>query len=102
MAEASRDRQELWRLDNFLAVNGTNPGQHERRLRLYRYLCATCEHEWSDVSGWGGCPKGTRQCQWCNLVALPGDKAPKVGSEDAIQAWDEMNARPAAREATDA
>lgn len=69
--EVSRDRRELWLLDNYLAVNGTNPGQHERRRLLHQYLCETCTHEWADVSGWGGSPEGTHQCSWCNEVLTP-------------------------------
>lgn len=72
----SADRRELWWLESFLAVNGTTPRQHDRRLMLYRYLCLTCTHCWSDVSGWGGSPKGTRQCDWCNYVLAPGGSAP--------------------------
>lgn len=68
---AERDRQELWHLESFLMVNGTNKGHQERRLRLYRYLCETCPHDYQDVSGWGGCPKGTHQCSWCNVVLDP-------------------------------
>lgn len=78
------DRRELWHLESFLAVNGTTPGHHERRLRLYRHLCATCEHDWGDVSGWGGCPKGTVQCHWCNAVVLLGEKRPVLGSLSSI------------------
>lgn len=69
--EVSRDRRELWLLDNYLAVNGTNPGQRERRRLLHQYLCETCTHEWADVSGWGGSPEGTHQCSWCNEVLTP-------------------------------
>jgi len=79
-----RDRRELWHLEGFLAVNGTTSGHHERRLRLYRYLCATCEHEWGDVSGWGGCPQGTSQCSWCSAVALPGERRPAIGALSSI------------------
>ncbi|HKO27587.1 MAG TPA: hypothetical protein VJU80_09035 [Solirubrobacteraceae bacterium] len=75
------DRRELWRLEGFLAVNGTTEAHRERRLRLYRYLCDTCEHEWSDVSGWGGSPKGTRQCSWCNVVLAPGERLAPASTE---------------------
>lgn len=78
------DRRELWWMESYLAVNGTNMGHHDRRLRLYRHLCATCEHDWQDVSGWGGCPKGTVQCHWCNAVALPGEQRPAIGSLSSI------------------
>lgn len=67
------DRKRLWGLESFLMVNGTTEAHREQRLRLYRYLCETCEHEWGDVSGWGGSPKGTYQCRWCNLAAFPDD-----------------------------
>ena len=76
-AGLSADRRELWWLESFLAVNGTTPAHHERRLVLYRYLCATCTHAWMDVSGWGGSPKGTRQCDWCHHVLAPGEAAPE-------------------------
>ncbi len=78
------DRRELWHLESYLAVNGTNQGHHDRRLRLYRHLCATCEHDWNDVGGWAGCPKGTVQCYWCNAVLHPGEKRPVVGSVNSI------------------
>jgi hypothetical protein len=95
-AGVTEDRRELWRLVNFLAVNGTTPSHHERQLRLYRYLCDTCEHEWQDVSGWGGSPKGTRQCSWCNTVLAPGERmAPAstdpLPTEGAHRAWQERN-----------
>lgn len=72
-ARAKRDRQELWWLDNFLAVNATTDAQRARQQRLHRYLCETCPHEWADVSGWGGTPQGTKQCSWCSHVLMPGD-----------------------------
>jgi len=81
MSEIIRDRRELWHLENFLAVNGTTETHRERHLRLYRYLCDTCEHEWRDVSGYGGSPKGTRQCSWCNAVLAPGERLAPASTE---------------------
>lgn len=79
MSAVSRDRRELWWLEGFLSVNGTTDAHRDRRLRLYRYLCETCQHEQvSDVSGWGETPKGTRQCRLCNRVWLPGDGGPRA------------------------
>ena len=86
MSEIMRDRQELWRLENFLAVNGATEAHKERQLRLYRYLCDTCEHEWGDVSGWGGSPKGTRQCTWCNAVLAPSERLLPASTEPL--AWE--------------
>lgn len=97
MSEITRDRQELWRLENFLAVGGTTEAHRERHLRLYRYLCDTCEHEWSDVSGWGNSPKGTRQCSWCNVVLRPGEQLLPASTEplptdgSAHRVWQERN-----------
>lgn len=74
MSTVSQDRRELWWIESFLAVNGTTDSHRERRLRLYRYLTETCQHEEvSDVSGWGGTPKGTRQCGLCCRVWMPGE-----------------------------
>jgi hypothetical protein len=94
MTEISRDRRELWRLEGFLAINGTTATHRERQLRLYRYLVDTCEHEWSDVRGWGGSPRGTRQCSWCNWVLAPGEQlAPAstepLPTENAHRVWQE-------------
>lgn len=96
-AWSDEDRRELWRLENFLAVNSTNQSQRDRRLSLYRYLCDTCEHEWMDVMGWGGSPRGTRQCSWCNAVLAPGERlAPADRSplpeERTHRAWQERQA----------
>ena len=70
---AAKDRQQLWWLASFLCINGTNETHRERGRRLREYLCETCEREWNDVSGWGGSPKGTHQCDWCHLVLSPAE-----------------------------
>ena len=67
----TRDRQQLWMLENWLAVSATTGAQRDRRARLRTYLNETCEHEWSDASGWGGSPRGTHQCNWCHDVLSP-------------------------------
>lgn len=62
------DRQQLWWLESFLAINDTTPAHRERQQRLSKYLHKTCDHSWSDVSGWAGCKPGTHQCDHCNKV----------------------------------
>lgn len=67
----TRDRQELWRLENAFSVSATNETQREICQRLKTYLSETCEHEWWDAAGWGGTPRGTHQCNWCHKVVDP-------------------------------
>ena len=99
MSEMTQDRRMLWSLEAFLMVQGTTEAHRDERLRLYRYLCDTCEHEWSDVSGWGGSPKGTRQCSWCNWVLAPGEDIAPASTEplpgdtqrEKHRAWQQRN-----------
>lgn len=64
---ATTDRRLLWHIEGWLAVNGTNEGQHRVRLAIYRYLCDTCEHHWLDYEGDETIP-AHKQCLWCNDV----------------------------------
>ncbi|MGW4715546.1 hypothetical protein [Nocardia sp. NPDC004260] len=60
------DRRWLWRLEGFLAVNGTTEYHHKMRADLYQYLCETCEHVWRDLGDLT--PTPSVQCLWCNTV----------------------------------
>jgi hypothetical protein len=61
------DRRWLWRLEGFLAVNGTNPAHHEMQRDLRQYLDETCEHHWQDYKAEGDIA-AHRQCTWCSDV----------------------------------
>lgn len=67
------DRRWLWRLESFLAVNGTTVAHRYMRHDLYQYLCLTCEHEWREYSGDDEIA-AHRQCLWCNYVEWTPDE----------------------------
>ncbi len=62
------DRRWLWRLESFLAVHGTNPGQRQMGSDLRQYLNETCVHHWHawPEGDWEGGPG--RQCLYCHDV----------------------------------
>lgn len=70
----SQDRRWLWRLENFIAVYGTNEGQHSMGRDLRQYLHETCEHHWHGFEAEAGIPAG-RQCTWCSVVEITGSPA---------------------------
>lgn len=63
----SLDRRWLWRLESFLAINGTNPRHHAMAADLREYLYETCEHRWLEYEAEADIP-AHGQCQWCNDV----------------------------------
>jgi hypothetical protein len=60
----SMDRRWLWRLEGFLAINGTSDFQRQMGSDLRQYLNETCEHHWGDWFIWERPPR-LRQCMWC-------------------------------------
>lgn len=59
------DRRWLWRLEGFLAVNGTNDLQRQMGSDLRAYLNETCEHHWIHLPA-DDCCEAARQCTWCH------------------------------------
>lgn len=67
----STDRRWLWRMEQFLAVHGTNQRHQDARADLLEYLRETCEHHWDDPDGgvwFESFGTRERQCVWCNHV----------------------------------
>lgn len=64
------DRRWLWRLEGFLAVNGTNETHRQMAADLQIYLWETCEHHWHVYDGddHDGGIAAHRQCLWCSEV----------------------------------
>lgn len=66
-----QDRRWLWRLESFLAINGTTPGHRDMGGDLRQYLNETCEHHWHTYDADAVIP-AHRQCAWCSDVVMPG------------------------------
>lgn len=68
------DRRWLWRLEQFLAIYGTNPGQRRMGEDLRQYLNETCVHHWHSYAAEVGDLDLTpeieahRQCLYCHDV----------------------------------
>jgi hypothetical protein len=65
--DTSVDRRWLWRLENFLAIHGTNDDQRDMGTDLREYLNESCEHHWHSYSGDPDIP-AHRQCLYCHDV----------------------------------
>lgn len=61
------DRRWLWRIEQFLAINGRGDLQHELQRDLAEYLNETCEHYWLDYEA-DSVEDAHRQCVWCHRV----------------------------------
>lgn len=81
------DRRWLWRLESFLAICGTNPGQHQMGRDLRQYLNETCVHHWHSHAAEGEI-EAHRMCLYCGDLEwgeLPSSHPDETDDERA--AW---------------
>lgn len=65
----TQDRRWPWRLESFLAINGTNAGHRDMGADLRQYLNEACRHHWHTYEKDEVVP-AHRQCTWCSDVEI--------------------------------